>query len=34
MLDNFLLKAVIAGVGVAIVAAPLGCFIVWRRMAY
>ena len=34
MLDDFLLKAVIAGVGVAIVAAPLGCFIVWRRMSY
>jgi zinc transport system permease protein len=34
MLDDFLLKAVIAGVGVAVVAAPLGCFIVWRRMAY
>jgi zinc transport system permease protein len=34
MLDDFLLKAMIAGVGVAIVAAPLGCFIVWRRMSY
>ena len=31
MLDDFLLKAMIAGVGVAIVAAPLGCFIVWRN---
>lgn len=34
MLDDFLLRAIVAGVGVAIVAAPLGCFIVWRRMAY
>jgi zinc transport system permease protein len=34
MLDDFLLRAMVAGVGVAIVAAPLGCFIVWRRMAY
>ncbi len=24
----------IAGVGVAVVAGPLGCFVVWRRMSY
>lgn len=34
MLDDFLLRATLAGVGVAIAAAPLGCFVVWRRMAY
>lgn len=34
MLDNFLAKALLAGIGIAAVAAPLGCFIVWRRMAY
>jgi zinc transport system permease protein len=34
MLDDFFVRAVIAGVGVALVACPLGCFIVWRRMAY
>ncbi len=34
MLDDFLVRAMVAGVGVAIVAGPLGCFIVWRRMAY
>ncbi len=34
MPDSFLIKAVFAGTGVALVAAPLGCFIVWRRMAY
>jgi zinc transport system permease protein len=33
-LDDFLIRATLAGVGVAIAAAPLGCFIVWRRMAY
>ena len=27
-------RATLAGVGVAIAAAPLGCFVVWRRMAY
>ena len=33
-LDDFFVRALLAGVGIAIVAAPLGCFIVWRRMAY
>ena len=33
-LDSFLVRALLAGVGVAIAAAPLGCFVVWRRMAY
>ncbi len=34
MLDDFLNRALIGGIGVAILAAPLGCFVVWRRMAY
>ncbi len=34
MLDDFFLRALLAGVGVALVAGPLGCFIVWRRLAY
>ena len=34
MLDDFFTRALLAGVGVAVVAGPLGCFIVWRRMAY
>ncbi|MCB1759573.1 MAG: zinc ABC transporter permease subunit ZnuB [Gammaproteobacteria bacterium] len=33
-MDDFMLRAFAAGVGVAIVAAPLGSFVVWRRMAY
>jgi len=33
-LDDFIWRAVIAGAGVALVAGPLGCFVVWRRMAY
>ena len=32
--DDFMVRAILAGVGVALAAAPLGCFIVWRRMAY
>jgi zinc transport system permease protein len=31
---DFLLRAVGAGLLLALVAGPLGCFIVWRRMAY
>lgn len=34
MLDDFFVRALLAGVGVALVAGPLGCFVVWRRMAY
>ena len=34
MLDDFMMRATLAGVGVAVAAAPLGCFVVWRRMAY
>jgi zinc transport system permease protein len=34
MLDDFLVRAALAGLGVALAAAPLGCFVVWRRMAY
>lgn len=34
MFDDFLVRAAFAGVGVALAAGPLGCFIIWRRMAY
>jgi len=34
MLDDFMVRAALAGVGLACVAGPLGCFVVWRRMAY
>ena len=34
MLDDFFARALVAGIGVALVAGPLGCFIVWRRLAY
>jgi zinc transport system permease protein len=34
MLDDFFTRALVAGIGVAVVAGPLGCFIVWRRLAY
>jgi zinc transport system permease protein len=31
---DFVLRAALAGIGVAAVAGPLGSFVVWRRMAY
>lgn len=34
MLDDFMVRAALAGLGVVLAAAPLGCFVVWRRMAY
>lgn len=34
MLDDFLIRALVAGLLVAAAAAPLGCFVIWRRMAY
>ncbi len=34
MLDDFLTRAILAGIGVALAAGPLGCFVLWRRMAY
>lgn len=33
-MDDFLIRALLAGVGVAVVAGPFGCFVVWRRLAY
>ena len=33
-MDDFLLRALLGGFAVALVAAPLGVFVVWRRMAY
>lgn len=34
MIDDFLLRALIAGGIIALAAAPLGSLVVWRRMAY
>jgi zinc transport system permease protein len=32
--EPYLMRALLGGMGLALVAAPLGCFVVWRRMAY
>lgn len=34
MLDDFLLRALLGGLGVALIAGPFGSFVVWRRLAY
>jgi len=34
MLDDFLFRALLGGIGVALVAGPFGSFVVWRRLAY
>jgi len=34
VLDDFFTRAIVAGIGVALVAGPLGCYIIWRRLAY
>lgn len=34
MFDDFVLRALIGGLGVALVAGPFGAFVVWRRLAY
>jgi zinc transport system permease protein len=32
--DPFIVRAFLAAVGLAVIAAPLGCIVVWRRMSY
>ncbi|UXU75004.1 MULTISPECIES: iron chelate uptake ABC transporter family permease subunit [unclassified Paracoccus (in: a-proteobacteria)] len=34
MFDDFLTRALLAGLGLVLATGPLGCFVVWRRMAY
>ena len=34
MLDDFFIRAIVGGIGVSVVASPLGCFVIWRRLAY
>lgn len=32
--EPFVMRALLAGLGLALIAAPLGCFVMWRRMAF
>ncbi len=34
MIDDFILRAVFAGIAVCFVAGPIGCFVLWKKVAY
>ena len=34
MFDDFIFRAFAAGIGLALITGPLGCFIVWKRLSY
>ena len=34
MFDDFFIRALIAGIGIALVTGPLGCFIIWGRLSF
>ena len=34
MFDDFFIRALIAGVGIALVTGPLGCFVIWKRLSF
>jgi len=33
-MDEFILRALLGGAGIAIISGPLGCLVVWQRMSY
>ena len=33
-MDDFILRALLGGLGIAILSSPLGCLVVWQRMSY
>ena len=34
MFEDFIIRAFAAGIGLALITGPLGCFIIWRRLSY
>ena len=34
MFDDFFIRALLVGIGMALVTGPLGCFVVWRRLSF
>ena len=34
MFDDFFVRALFVGIGIALVTGPLGCFVVWRRLSF
>jgi len=33
-MEDFILRAVLAAIGISIIAGSLGCFVIWKRMSY
>lgn len=33
-MDEFVIRALVGGIGVAIICGPLGCLVIWQRMSY
>ncbi len=33
-MDEFILRALLAAIGIAVIAGSLGCFVIWKRMSY
>ena len=33
-MEDFILRALIAALGISIIAGSLGCFVIWKRMSY
>ena len=34
MFDDFFIRALFAGIGIALITGPFGCFIIWRRFSF
>ena len=34
MLDDFFIRALLAGIGIALITGPIGCFVIWRRLSF
>ena len=34
MFEDFFVRALLAGIGIALVTSPLGCFIIWRKLYF
>ena len=34
MFDDFFTRALVTGIGIAIITGPLGCLVIWRRLSY
>ena len=34
LLDDFFTRAIIVGIGIAIITGPFGCFVIWKRLSY